>query len=234
MKSPLISCIVPVYNGERYLGETLDSILAQTHSPVEVIVVNDGSTDGTASVAARYGDRIRYLQQLNAGPATARNLGLAAAQGEFIAFLDADDLWHVEKLERQMARFHACPELGYCLAHVQNFWVPELIEEEKRYRDHRISKPIPGYSSCTLLARRTLFETIGPFNTAIDHADDTDWFLRASEIGAAMEMLPDVLLYRRLHRTNISRVRAANSREHYLLMLKATLDRRRRQRPPFE
>ncbi len=75
MKNPLISCIVPVYNGERYLGEALDSILAQTHLPLEIIVADDGSTDGTASVIADYGNQVCTLQQDNAGPAAARNLG---------------------------------------------------------------------------------------------------------------------------------------------------------------
>jgi len=231
MKLPLISCIVPVFNGERYLGEALESILKQGYRPLEIIVVDDGSTDSTAAVANGYRDRVCYLWQPNAGQAAARNFGLDASQGEFVAFLDADDLWHPEKLERQMARFEVRHELDYCLAHVQNFWIPELIEEEKKFRDHRISQPIPGYSGCTLLACRTLFERVGPFNTAIHHADDTDWFLRASESGAVMEMLPDVLLYRRLHQTNISRVRAANSRDQYLHVLKNALDRRRRQNP---
>jgi glycosyltransferase involved in cell wall biosynthesis len=229
MKLPLISCIVPVFNGERYLGEALESILKQSYRPFEIIVADDGSTDGTVTVVNGYGDRVRYLKQSNAGVAAARNLGLAAAQGEFVAFLDADDLWHSEKLERQMARFASRPELDYCLAHVQNFW--EIPEEQKRFANHRIAKPLPGYSTCTLLARHRLFATVGQFNAAVNRADDTDWFLRASESGAVMEMLPDVLLYRRLHQTNISRVRAANSREQYLLMLKATLDRRRRQNP---
>jgi glycosyltransferase involved in cell wall biosynthesis len=154
MTSPLISCIVPVFNGERYLGETLESILAQTHRPIEIIVVHDGSTDGTARVTAGYDERVRYLKQDNAGPAAARNLGLDAARGDFVAFLDADDLWHAEKLERQMACFETRPELDYCLAHAQNFWVPELIEEQKRFHEHRISKALPGYSTGTLLASR--------------------------------------------------------------------------------
>lgn len=111
-KAALISCIVPVFNGERYVSETLDSILAQTYRPLELIVADDGSTDGTAAVVARYGEPVRYLWQSNQGPAAARNLGVSAAQGEFVAFLDADDLWHPEKLTRQMARFHARPELS--------------------------------------------------------------------------------------------------------------------------
>jgi glycosyltransferase involved in cell wall biosynthesis len=106
MKESLISCIVPVYNGERYLGETLDSIFAQTYQPLEIIVVDDGSTDGTATVAASYGQRVRYLCQTNQGKAAARNRGFGAAQSEFIAFIDADDLWHPEKLTRQITRLH--------------------------------------------------------------------------------------------------------------------------------
>lgn len=227
MKLPLISCIVPVFNGERYLGEALESILKQTYQSLEIIVVDDGSTDGTAAVIDRYAEQVRFLRQPNAGTAAARNLGLNAANGEFIAFLDADDLWHPEKLERQTARFQTRPELDYCVAHVQNFWVPELIEEERRFRDHRISKALPGYSTGTLLVRRALFDTVGQFNPAIKHADDTEWFLRASEHGAAMELLPDVLLYRRLHQTNLSRLRASNSRDQYLQILKTALDRRR-------
>ena len=97
MDQPLISCIVPVFNGERYLGEALDSILAQTYRPLEIIVSDDGSTDGTAAVVASYGECVKYLWQVNAGEAAARNLGSSAAGGHFLAFLDADDLWHPEK-----------------------------------------------------------------------------------------------------------------------------------------
>ena len=230
--SSLISCIVPVYNGEKYLGEAIESILKQSYGPIELIIADDGSTDGTGSIAARYSKQVRYLRQLNAGPAAARNLGMSAAEGEFVGFLDADDLWHFEKLDRQMARFRERPELAYCIAHVQNFWIPELIEEEKQFRDHRISKALPGYATGTLLARRDCFNAVGEFNTAIKHADDTEWFLRATEQGAVMELLPDVLLYRRLHYTNLSRVKASNSRDQYLRVLKSALDRRRRQDKP--
>src|SRR5437870_1421497 len=126
MKKSLISCIVSVYNGERYLREALDSILAQTHRPLEIIVADDGSTDRTASVAVGYGDQIRYLCQPNAGTASACNLGLSAAQGDFVAFLAADDLWHPEKLARQITRFRERPQLDLCVTHVKNFWIPEL------------------------------------------------------------------------------------------------------------
>ena len=107
MTPGLISCVIPVFNGERYLGEALESVLAQSYQPLEVIVVDDGSTDETAEVARRYGERVRYVWQPNAGETAARNLGLTAAHGEFIAFLDADDVWDSEKLERQI---HPVPQ----------------------------------------------------------------------------------------------------------------------------
>ena len=233
MEISLISCIVPVFNGERYLGEALDSILGQTHRPLEIIVADDGSTDRTATVAAGYGDQIRYLYQPNAGTASACNLGLGAARGGFIAFLAADDLWHPEKLMRQMVRFRERPELDLCVSHVKNFWIPELGEEAERFRDHRISRPLPGYVPQTLLARRGVFETVGYFNVTFRHADSTDWFLRAVDSGAIIELLPDALVYRRIHQSNLSRRMAYDSRNEYLRLLKSSLDRRRHREKSF-
>lgn len=227
--SPLASCIVPVFNGERYLAETVDSILAQTHSPLEVIVVNDGSTDGTSGIAASYGDRIRYIFQPNAGPAAAYNAALDTAQGDFVAFLGADDLWHPEKLERQLGCFEARPDLDLCVTHLRNFWIPELKEEEERFRDHRLGQIMPGYTSATLLARRKLFEEVGRFDPTLQHGHDFDWFLRAAEHGATMELMPDVLMFRRMHHANRSRRLASESRMAFLRILKASLDRRRQQ-----
>ncbi len=228
MQSPLISCNVPVYNGERYLKEALDSILVQTYRPLEIIVVDDGSTDGTAEVVGSYGDQVRYLRQPSTGPPATRNFGLSAAQGKFVAFLDQDDVWRSEKLAYQMARFHTRPELDLCVTHVCNFWVPELRKEEARFRNHRISRPMPGYYTSTLLARRALFERVGQFNVALWHEDAKDWFLRAAEQGAVMELLSDVLVYHRMHWTNLSRRRASAGRDECLQLLKVSLDRRRR------
>jgi len=227
MDAVLVSCIVPIYNGEHYLQEALDSIFAQTHRPVEIIAVDDGSNDGTGDIAARYGDQIRYVRQSNSGAPTARNLGLSLGIGEFVAFLDADDLWHPEKLARQIARFQAQPQLDLCVTHVQNFWIPELKEEAERFRDHRMSRPLPGFVPQTLMARRSLFDTVGCFNEALRHADSTDWFLRAAEHGAVSELLPDVLVYRRIHQSNLSRRMASSSQDEYLNLLKQVVDRRR-------
>jgi glycosyltransferase involved in cell wall biosynthesis len=227
MNHDLISCIVPVFNGERYLQEALDSILAQTYQPLELIVVDDGSTDGTATLAAGYGERIRYLWQANAGEASARNRGLSAAQGEFIAFLDADDLWHPEKLTRQVARFHERPELDLSFTWFQNFWVPELAEEAKLYQKRVLAQPVSAYGISTFVTRRSAFTKFGNFSTE-EHPAATGmmWFLRAAERGAVIEIWPETLTYRRLHATNLSRT---NWLEGWFPILRAWRDYQRRQ-----
>ena len=232
MANPLISCIIPVFNGERYLGEALDSILAQTYRPIEIIVIDDGSTDGTGELVAQYGDRIRYFRQNNEGAPTARNAGLSAARGAFVAFLDSDDLWHPEKLERQMARFEARPELDLCVTHLQRFWIPQLETERKRFQDHRLAEVLPGYITQTLLARRNAFDSVGNFNASRRVGDPMDWFLRAAEQRVVMELLPDLLVYQRMHESNLSvelgtRAMKPHMQDAILDVVKASLDRRR-------
>jgi len=229
MSEPLISCIVPVYNGERYLREALDSILAQTYRPLEIIVADSSTTDGCRAIVSSYVDRMCYLAQEEAAPARARNLGLGAATGEFVAFLDHDDLWHPEKLARQMASFSDHPALDVCITHIQNFWVPEMREEEQRLRDHLRAQPVPGYIPDTLLARRSVFDKVGLFDESLWFADAMDWFLRAAEKDVSIEVLPDVLVYHRIHQTNISRRRAADSRSEFLMVVRGTLNQRRHQ-----
>lgn len=228
MNESLISCIVPVFNGERYLGETLDSILAQTHRSLEIIVVDDGSTDGTAAVAAGYAQRIHYLWQPNAGEAAARNRGLNAAQAELIAFLDADDLWHPEKLARQVSRLCERPEIDLSFTCFHNFWIPELAEEERCYQGSPLSQPQYAWSTSTLLARRAVFAKFGNFSANGSKAAGSEsmiWFLRAAEGGAVIDVLPDVLMYRRMHAANVSR---RNPIETFLPILKEWRDHQRR------
>jgi len=228
--NPLITCIVPTHNGGRYVHEAIDSILAQTHRPIEIVVIDDGSTDDTAEVVARYGDQVTYHWEADVGPPAARNAGLRRAHGELVAFLDGDDLWHPEKLERQMARLAARPELDYCLSHVRLFWMPELEAEAEKYRDSERVQP-PGYATTTLLARRAVFDRVGAFNPELWYADAGDWFTRASGLGAVSEVLPDVLTFRRMHQTNLTRRKTAQSREEWVDFLKSSLDRRRASSP---
>jgi glycosyltransferase involved in cell wall biosynthesis len=228
MTAPLVTCIVPCFNGERYLDEAIASILAQTHRPLEVIVVDDGSTDGSAGVAARHGDVVRYHRRENGGPGAACNTGLDLATGDLIAFLEQDDLWLPDKVGRQLAELEANPALGYCVTHIQNFWIPALDAEAQRHRDLPVMQPVPGYVVQTLMARRSVFDTVGRFDESLRFACASDWFLRASESGAAGRLLPDVLTRRRLHESNFSRLNRAASRDQFLHVVKASLDRRRR------
>ena len=227
MKKPLVSCVVPVFNGERYLAESLDSILGQTYRPIEVIVVDDGSTDGTADVIAGYDGQVRSVWQSNAGPAAAINHGIRIATGDLVACLAADDLWHKEKLTRQVEQFEANGALDACVTHIQNFWVPEMKEEAERFKNHRIAEAMPGYLCVTMLARAEVFRTVGLFDETLQHGNDLDWFMRAREKNIAIALLPDVLVHRRLHDGNRSRHLASNSRDTILDILKARIDRKR-------
>ncbi len=205
MSPNTVSCVVPVYNAERFLQAALVSIFRQTHPALEVIVVDDGSTDGTAGVVRRLGDRVTLVEVEHGGCPAARDAGLAAARGDFIAFLDADDLWVPEKTERQLDVLRQKPEIDLCVAHFLNFWDPEIADEEAQYRDHPLSQPMSGYIVPTLLAPRSAFDRFGGFSSG-EHASDTAWFARAVAMGARVETLSDVLMHRRFHRANYSRV----------------------------
>ncbi|NOZ95656.1 MAG: glycosyltransferase family 2 protein [Acidobacteria bacterium] len=228
MKGPLISCIIPVFNGEKYLGEAIESILAQSYRHVEIVVVDDGSTDRSREVAGSFGPPVRSLHQENAGPAAAKNTGIEGSRGDYLAFLDADDLWAPEKLEVQLGRFQARPDLHISVSFVRNFWEAELAGEEERFRDHRIARPLPGYSAGTLLAPRAVFDRIGLFDRNLKHADAVEWFARARSAGLTMEMLPQALLRRRLHPNNRSRMMQDGSREEFLDLVKKAIEDKRR------
>lgn len=232
MSGPLISCVVPVYNGERFVGEAIDSILAQTYRPLEVIVVDDGSTDGTPAIVQGYGPPVRSVRQDNAGPAAARNRGVAEARGELVGFLDADDLWHPEKLARQLAVLAVDASLAYTVCLIQNFWMSELRAEEEARAAQRPNLPVAGYVTSGMLARRAELERVGPFDHELGHGDSAEWFLRARAAGLPERLLEEVLVQRRIHGANRSRVQAEGSREEFLRLLKRGLDLRRSAGPP--
>lgn len=229
MPDPPVSCVIPVLNGERYLAAALDSVLEQTLPVDEIVVVDDGSTDATPEIAVGYEDRIRYIAQDRVGMGGARDRGIEAAQGEWIAFLDADDLWDPEKIERQARHFQDRPETGALFTYAQNFWAEELRAEAERFRDHRIAKPQPAYIPSTLMARRSVFEAVGGFGSARRHAETLDWVLRAQRAGVRIEILPEVLTRRRLHARNVSRLERNEMLADFLDLLKSDLDLRRRE-----
>jgi len=228
MNHPVVSCIVPVFNGERYVREALESIHNQTYRPLEIIVVDDGSTDNTKKVVTNLEFPIQYVEQFNSGPAVTRNHGINLAKGDFVAFLDADDLWHQEKLSKQMAQFQANPELNVCVTHLNHFQDSKFGRKDILYQGQRRLYDIPGYVTQTLLTRRITFEKVGLFDQNLRYADANDWFIRVADFGVSLEIIPEVLVYRRLHSSNFSLQKESTIHDEHLEIIKASLDRRRR------
>jgi glycosyltransferase involved in cell wall biosynthesis len=223
-----VSVILPVFNGERYLAEAIDSVLAQTYRPLEILVVDDGSADGTARIAqdfAQQESNVLYFRQSNRGIGAARNCGVAHAQGEYLAFLDADDLWSESKLAIQRTTFDQRPKLDIVFGHVLQFVSPELGEEQKR-KIYCPSDPMPGYLATTMLVPQDVFHRVGPFDASLRVGEFIHWYLRAMELQLNATMLPDVVLRRRIHTSNHGR-RHQDARADYVRILKDALDRRR-------
>jgi glycosyltransferase involved in cell wall biosynthesis len=220
--TPSVSCIVPVYNGERFVVDAIRSIQHQTMPPSEIIVVNDGSTDDTDAVVRGLGDQVRYLSQENAGPASARNAGIAMASGDFICFLDADDLWHEDKQEIEFRRFAERPELEIVFAGMRNV----AFDDESNFDPGRW--PVIPISPCTMLARRTVFERIGVFDPKLRRGEDTEWYVRMMMRQVKYEVLPDIVLERRIHGHNLTSAHDSSPLD-VVPLLKQVLDQRRRE-----
>ena len=221
-----ISVVIPAFNAERYLAAAIDSVFAQTLQPDEIIVVNDGSTDRTAAVLAAYGDRITVLSQANGGISVANNRGVAAARGSFFCFLDADDLWVANKLEKQMEWMTKHPETEAVFGHVRQF-VSEDLNENDRSRFLYPSDPQAGVMKITMLIRRAAFDRVGTFDESLRNADFVDWYARALDHGLCTHMLPEVVALRRQHNTNLGVVAREVQRRDNVAVLKRALDRRR-------
>ncbi len=217
-----VSVIIPAHDSERYLAAAIESVLAQTVPATEVIVVDDGSTDGTAEVAAAFAPRVACLSQENAGPAGACNRGLAAARGDLIAFLDADDLWVKEKLALQLRRLAREPRVEAVYGHAQEFLSPDVSEPAPSVHPG----PAPFRARSTLLTRRESFDRVGPFDPHLRQADFIDWGARADDAGVRSVTLDDVLLHRRLHDSNLGRTDRGR-RVEYVRAARAALHRRR-------
>lgn len=225
MTASLVSVIIPVRDGERYLAEAVRSVLDQTYEHVEPIVVDDGSEDGTPSVLRALGGAVRSVRQEPAGTAAAVNRGVGLARGDLLAFLDADDLWTRDKLELQTAALGSDRELDAVFGHVRQFHSPDLSEEQHAAIDCPPG-PVPGLSKGTMLIRRPAFERVGPFETAWRVGDFVDWYARAQEGGIASKTLPAVVMLRRLHAGNSTR-RRPEALVDYARVARAALERRR-------
>jgi len=219
----LISVIIVVHNGARYLAEAIDSVLAQTYHPFEIIVVDDGSTDESAHVAQQF--PVRYYYQTHSGPGAARNHGTEQARGEFLAFLDADDIWLPAKLEQQLAAFAAQPKREAVFGQVEHFNSPELEPVARSARF--IGTTMNGISAGTMLIHRAAFMRVGLFSTRWQVGDFVDWYARLQEIELEIFSLPEVVMRRRIHGNNLTLRLSKVARVEYAQILKAALDRRK-------
>ena len=223
--SEAVSAIIPVRDGEVYLAEALDSILAQTVPAAEVIVVDDGSRDSSAAIAEGYGAPVRCVRREPSGSGAALNAGFRDSSGEFIAYLDADDLWTPRKLELQLAAMAEDPEVGLVFGHVERFISPDLSTGE-RSRIKLPAESAPGLLRGTLLVRRTAMEAVGGYVEHEKLGEFIDWYARAQDRGIRHAMLPDVLMRRRLHASNRSGA-AAGDHGDYVGVVREILKRRR-------
>ncbi|MDP3385817.1 MAG: glycosyltransferase family A protein [Eubacteriales bacterium] len=224
-KKGKISVIIPVHNGEKYLSEAIDSVLAQTLRPYEIIVVNDGSIDKTEDICKGYGDKIRYASQENKGAASARNTGIKLAEGEYLSFLDADDLWSESRLSQGMEAMKKDPSIAMTFGMVAEFYSPETDEAFRdRYKCQRI--PLKGIHPGTLLIRKDDMMRVGLFDETFRTGEFLDWFNRANDMGLKYLMTDQIQMRRRIHYTNHG-ITQQSSKEDYLRIVKERLMKRK-------
>lgn len=214
-----ISVILPTYNYGKYLSTSLDSILNQTHQDIELIIVDDGSTDDTQQVASNYQDRfpnkVYYFYQTNQGPAAARNYGINQASGKFIAFLDSDDVWVSNKLEKQLALFKQNPDMGIVFCDLTKKYKEKISKEkcflkEKGYYPYIYGNDIftnlishMFIFTSTVMIKKEVIQTIGMFNEQYHVGEDWDLWLRIlNKYNAGF--VPEALVLRQVHGDNIS------------------------------
>lgn len=218
-----VSVIIPVYNGEKFVGEAIESVLGQSIKPAEIIVVNDGSEDTTEIVLKKFKDKIRYVYKENGGTASARNCGLRTAQGELIGFLDADDIWLENKLERQLQLFHENPEYEIVLGLLKR--IPISKTEEALKINHEDGEY--AVSAGSSLIKRKVFDIVGTFDEEMGFCEDVDLFLRILDSEIKVFGHKDVVQFYRRHDQNITLDK--NRSFHDLLrVFKKTVDRRRK------
>ncbi len=224
--APFVSVIIPAYNCERFIAEAVESVRQQNYEPLEIIIIDDGSTDGTSACLKSLGEDLRYAYQSNMGPAAARNRGITMAMGEVIAFLDADDYWPANKLRVQLARINRDPEMEVVLGRIQCTGV--LTEADRKIRFEGPDNTMISICLGSGVFRRSVFNKVGLFDESLRHYEDHDWFLRAREKNVSMAILKDVTLYNRRNEYSMSRRKNKND-PSMVQILKKSLDRRRRQ-----
>jgi glycosyltransferase involved in cell wall biosynthesis len=217
---PAVGVVIPAWNAERWLGEAIESVFAQEYPPIDIVVVDDGSSDRSAAIAESYGPPVRVLRQPNAGIGAARNSGVALVEGELVTFLDADDLLTPRSLACRVEVLARRPEIDVVFGHVRRF------SERLDGAPVALNEAQPGHVPAIMLARRSALEQVGPFLTDTHVAEGLDWLLRAREQRLGEITLAEQVLWRRVHGENNSLRNRAEIGE-FAHALKASLDRRR-------
>jgi glycosyltransferase involved in cell wall biosynthesis len=225
LAEPTVSAVILAFEGERYLAEALESALGQTHPCAEVIVVDNGSSDRTAEIAASYAPDVRLCHESKRGIGFARNAGLASASGDYIAFLDHDDTWEPIKNEVQLAAFEAAQPPDLVFGHVRQLVSPDL-DRVAAARLRLPEGPQPGLHLGAMLAPQSAWNRVGPWEQGWAAADGLAWLLRARDLGLRERMLPQLVANRRIHGANQS-FHNRDKRSEWTRLLKASLDRRR-------
>jgi glycosyltransferase involved in cell wall biosynthesis len=225
LPEPLVTAAIPVRDGEAYLAAAIESVLGQSRPCDQVIVVDNGSTDRSAEIAAGFGSAVEVVPEPQPGIGAARNAALRAARGDYLAFLDADDLWEAEKTALQLAAFDAQPGLQLVFGHVRQFVSPDLAGEDAE--SLRVpAEPQPGQYIGAMLARRAAIEAIGPWPEDVRVSDGLTFLLRARELGLEQAMLAETVTLRRVHGGNHS-IHNREERGEFARHLKRSLHRRR-------
>lgn len=220
----VVSIIVPVYNGEAFLAEAVDNIRQQGWQPLEIIIIDDGSTDGTAGVANSIKGNVRYVHQSNQGPAAARNRGLEMADGNVIGFLDADDLWPEKKIETQLGYLYENPSVDIVLGKTQFMRQSGVVNGKKAYEEYL--KPGIFLNLGSGLFRKSVFDKVGFFDPELYYSEDADWFIRARELKVSIALIDQITLLYRIHQNNMTRGKTP-AEIGFLKVIKSSLDRRR-------
>jgi glycosyltransferase involved in cell wall biosynthesis len=223
IEPPLVSVLVVVRNGERFLAAALQSIQAQTYRPIEILVVDGQSIDRTAEIARSFAD-VRYLRQPDLGISNAYNFGLAHTQGELIAFLSHDDLWTPDKLAVQVGQLLTHPDYQYTVCRIRSFLEPGYAPPAG-FRTALLNQAPVAYIMETLVARRELFARVGLLDPDLPTAEDVDWFARVFDAGVVGHICDQVLLHKRVHNHNTSLMDSDNNRQ-LLLALRHSIQRK--------
>ena len=229
-----VCVIVTVFNGQTYLRGALESVVQQVYRPLQLVVVDDGSTDESAAIARSFPEAV-VISQENQGVAGARNTGIRASDAEVLAFLDADDFWEPTKLSLQMAFMDAHPEVEVAYGRFRQFLspgqeCPEWVDASSLEQLDAGYSPLPS----TLAVRRSAFERVGLFDPAFRNCDDLEWYFRVRSAGVRMALVEEAVTHRRVHPDNLSHQSQRDRQPIILQLARARVRWQRNPRPAPE